>query len=163
MEEEDEKEKEALYKQISTTFIHSWVTGLHADTSLFLAQFSPTVDWYDHAFFIRHKGLNGMADFRTTWLTAIKDFGIDVEAIDVIKGGTVIRCVYHGTMVGKLPGRPASGKSFRTKVIILLGIGEGGKIERVDEYYTARVDEGMELEGYRLMGARRKQNGSEKL
>lgn len=104
--------KEAIHKQISTAFIDSWNTGINADKSTFLAQFSPTVDWYDLAFFIRHKVLEGLARFRTQRLTSIKDFRAEVKAIDYTKSGTVVQCVYHGVMVGKLLGWPASGKSF---------------------------------------------------
>ena len=131
----------------------SWTTGLSADTPTFLAQFSPTVEWYDHAFFTQRQGLSSLARFRTNWLTAIKDFGIDIKAIDVLEDSTaVIRCVYHGTMVGPLPGRPASGKTFRANVLILLKINEERKIQRVDEYYTATLDEGVDVKNYKLLG-----------
>ena len=56
-------------------------------------------------------------------------------------------------MVGKLPGRRASGKSFQTNVLILLHINGDGKIERVDEYYTATLDQGVDLKGYPLMNS----------
>jgi hypothetical protein len=36
-------------------------------------------------------------------------------------------------MVGDLPGRPASGKPFRTNVLIVLRINAADLIERVDE------------------------------
>lgn len=146
------------YKQIATTFVDSWCSGLDADMATFLAQFSRGVRWYDHAFFMQHRGHEGIAEFRTGWLTAIKDFGTDITAVDVIFGkGKVeimIRCVYHGTMVGKLPGRRASGKYFRTNVILVLRIDDEGKIERVDEYCTATLDEGCEIMDYRLAGAK---------
>ena len=48
-------------------------------------------------------------------------------------------------MVGPLPGRAASGKTFRANVLILLKIKEGGKIQRVDEYYSATLDEGVTI------------------
>ena len=64
-------------------------------------------------------------------------------------------------MVGKLPGRPASGKSFQANVLILLRINDDGKIERVDEYYTATLDEGVDLKSYSLMN--RDKSGTEKL
>lgn len=142
-----------MHKQISTTFIDSWNSGINANKSTFLAQFSPTVEWYDHAFFIRHQGLGGLARFRTQWLISIKDFRADVKAIEVTKSGTYIQCVYHGIMVGNLPGRPASGKTFQTNVLILLHINEDGKIEKVDEYYTATLDQGVDTEGYSLMNS----------
>ena len=153
--------REALHKKISTTFVNSWNNGIDADMQTFLSQFSPTVDWYDHAFFIRHKGLGGMASFRTSWLTSIKDFSADIESINVIEGGTVVRVVYHGTMVGKLPGRVPSGKTFHAKVLILLGINKEGKIQNVDEYYSALLDESTGVDSYHLMNARKK--GSSKI
>ena len=64
-------------------------------------------------------------------------------------------------MVGELPGRPASGKSFQTNVLVLLRINDDDKIERVDEYYTATLDQGVDLEGYLLMN--RDKIGTEKL
>lgn len=102
-----------------------------------------------------------MERFRTSWLTAIGDFKAEIKSIDVIEGGTVIRCVYTGTMVGPLPGRAASGKTFETNSLILLGINEDGKIQRVDEYYTATLDECPGVEKYTLMSAGR--SGSAKL
>lgn len=142
-----------LYKQIATNFVNSFTNGLDADIPTFLAQFSPTVDWYDHAFFLHPVGFKGMERFRTAWLTAIRDFKAEITSIDVIEGGTVIRCVYNGTMVGAMPGRPASGKDFQANSLIMLGIDEDGKIQRVDEYYTATLDECKGLEHYTLMSA----------
>ena len=104
-----------------------------------------------------------MADFRRKWLTAIKDFGTDITAIDVVpdKREVIVRCVYRGIMVGTLPGRQASGKLFRTNVLIVLGIDEMGKIQRVDEYYTATLDQGRDVSEYRLVRPRK--HGVEKL
>lgn len=138
----------------------SWTNGLAADMSTFLAQFSPTVEWYDHAFFTQRRGLGSLARFRASWLTAIKNFGTDIEAIDILEDGTaVIRCVYHGTMVGPLPGRPASGKTFRANVLILLKINEERKIQRVDEYYTATLDEGVDVKNYKLLNGEKRKPG----
>lgn len=128
--------------------------------STFLTQFSPTIEWYDHAFFTQRRGLNSLARFRTNWLTAIQNFGTDIEAIDVLEDGTaVVRCVYHGTMVGPLPGRPASGKTFRANVLILLKINAERKIERVDEYYTATLDEGVDVKNYKLLNGEKRKPG----
>lgn len=77
---------------------------------------------------------------------------------EIGKEEIIIRCIYDGRMVGDLPGRKASGRRFRTNVLIVLrvcagGEGEGeGKIERVDEYYTATLDEGCDVEEYKLVG-----------
>ena len=73
-----------IYKEISRKFVESWNTGIDADPSTFLGQFSPTVEWYDHAFFIQHRGLGSMAAFRTMWLTAIQDFRCDIKYIRLV-------------------------------------------------------------------------------
>ena len=133
--------KEARWRQTSRDFVKSWNNGIDADTDTFLAQFSPSIDWYDHAFFLHHRGRETLPEFRRNWLTNIRDFHCEIKSIDLIPSGWVVRCVYHGTMVGPPPGRRASGKSFQNHVLIMLGIGEDGKIGRVDEYYTATLDE----------------------
>lgn len=154
--------QEVLCKAVSTNFVDSWTNGLSADIPTFLAQFSPQIEWYDHAFFARRRGHSSLARFRTRWLTAIENFGTDIKATDILEDGTaVIRCVYHGTMVGPLPGRAASGKTFRANVLILLKINEEGKIQRVDEYYTATLDEGVDVEDYKLLDGEK--HGSRKI
>lgn len=103
-----------------------------------------------------------MAAFRTAWLTAIKDFRCDIKSIRLVGDGTVIQCVYNGTMVHSLPGRKASGRTFAANVLIMLGIDGANKIEKVDEYYSATLDEGGDVETYKLISASRKR-GDEKI
>ena len=151
---ESQSLRASLHEDISRNFVESWNNGIDADMPTFLSQFSATVDWYDHAFFIRHKGPEGLAAFRTSWLKAIKDFRSDIRSIHTIEGGTVVQCIYHGTMIGPLPGRKASGKSFAANVLIVLGINEEDKIQKVDEYYSATLDEAGDVDTYRLMNPR---------
>ncbi|MCJ1333439.1 hypothetical protein MMC10_010138 [Thelotrema lepadinum] len=150
-----------LYTKISRRFIDSWNNGIDADVPTFLSQFSSTVDWHDHAFFIRHEGSEAMAPFRTRWLTSIKNFRCDIKSIKVVEDGSVIQCVYNGTMVGALPGRKASGKTFKANVLIMLGINEENKIQKVDEYYSATLDEAGDVDTYKLINP--PQRGREKL
>ena len=138
------------YRKISRNFIESWNNGIDADMPTFLSQFSPTVDWHDHAFFIRHKGLGSLAPFRTSWLTAIKNFHCDIKSIRVVEDGAVIQCLYHGTMVGALPSKKASGRTFAANVLIMLGVNEDNKIQKVDEYYSATLDEAQDIQTYKL-------------
>lgn len=78
------------------------------------------------------------------------------DSKDQEKEEILIRCVYDGIMAGDLPGRKASGKRFRVNVLIVLKIdGRSGKIERVDEYYTATLDEGCDVWKYKLVSGRR--------
>ena len=125
---------------------------------------------------MQHRGHAGMTSFRSRWHKAIKDFSTDIVAIDSLpakgvaaakreaekdeKEEILIRCIYDGMMAGDLPGRKASGKRFRTNVLIVLKIeAESGKIERVDEYYTATLDEGCDVSGYVLAGGRGRGGG----
>ena len=65
-------------------------------------------------------------------------------------------------MVGPLPGRKASGRTFAANVLIMLGIDGENKIEKVDEYYSATLDEAGDVGTYKLMSAPRKR-GPEKI
>ena len=111
---------------------------------------------------MRHKGVDSMGPFRTAWLTAIKDFRSDIKSIRLVEDGTVIQCVYNGTMVGPLPGRRASGRTFAANVLIILGIDQQNQIEKVDEYYSATLDEAGDVEMYRLI-SRPTKRGPEKI
>ena len=71
----------------------------------------------------------------------------------------MIKTIYNGTMVGPLPGRAPGGKIFRSHVLILLGINDDGKIQKVDEYHSAAVDEGTDVEAYTFMGTGKKNAG----
>lgn len=143
---ESPHQRAQLFEAISRTFVASWNNGLDADMATFLRQFSRTIDWYDHAFYLRQKGLEDLAAFRTGWLTAIKDFRCEIKSIRPVADGAAIQCVYHGAMVGPLLGRKPSGKTFAANVLVLLGINGEGKIQTVDEYYSATLDEAGDTE-----------------
>ena len=90
----------------------------------------------------------------------MKNFGVDIKAIDILEDGTaVIRCIYHATMVGPLPGRPASGKTFPANVLIHLKVNEERKVQRLDEYCTATSDEGVDAKNYKSLGGEKHKPG----
>ena len=129
----------------------------------FLSQFTAEAEWYDHAFGLQCRGHSALAVFRTGWLRAIKDFRASIKSIELLtptggdgqgRGGAVIRCLYTGTMVGRVGKRPASGRSFAANTLIVLQIDErDGKISRVDEYYSATFDELGDVETYQIVAA----------
>lgn len=150
------------HKQIIDTitrYVSNWHLTLDSDeaNSAFLSSYSPTIYWYDHAFLIQRVGHSAVLGLHAAFNHCNQPFRAEVKFILPTITGAVVEQVWHGRCANDVV-RPdgqvavkASGKDFVCHVCMVVEIGEDGKINRIDEYYNRRWDDGVAEREYAVM------------
>lgn len=140
----------------------------------FTAIFSSEIQWRDHAFLVCRAGHEAVLGLHKAWLHCNQPFTTNIkvghqasrsskgkgnahhlsQAIHPTPSGCVLEQVWVGRQANDIV-RPdgqvavkASGNDFVCHVCMVMQIDAAGKIERIDEYYNKRWDEGVGEDRY---------------
>jgi hypothetical protein len=116
----------------------------------FLAVYSPTIIWNDHAFLMHHSGLDDIAILRRRWLGTNQPYTCTIRAVHPTSNGAAVEFVATGRFAEDLGPTKATGQEFQYRGCLVLDISEEtGLVEKVEEYYTKAWYQSCDVEGYR--------------